>query len=105
MDSQWVAFNDQGVVGHANDSSYTISSLGTSAGYLRRIDSGATLGAYLNITNANSPYSAGTMSAPVMGCPPFPWEAAAWPAISCCWPGPWSALVCCISRPTFRFIC
>src|SRR5436190_135452 len=69
--SQWVAFNDQGVVGNANDTSYTISSLGTSSGVLKNIDTGASLPVSLTITNTPGSDVAGTMAAPNPGTPAY----------------------------------
>ena len=71
--SQWVAFNDQqiGPGSALNDTYYTLSGFGVTAGPLSNIVSGATLSASLTITNNPGPDAAGTMSAPLPGTPAY----------------------------------
>ena len=71
--SRWVAFNEQnkGTASAANTTPYTIPALGTNAGLMSNIVSGAALPVTLTVTNAPGYDVAYTMGAPLAGTPAY----------------------------------
>lgn len=73
LDSLWTAVNDQeqGPGSSARATFFTVPALGVSSGRLKNIQTGATAGPTLTLTNNSGVTATGTMAAPAPGTPAY----------------------------------